>query len=251
MNSEVILWEKYGPLFSLEERMIYPPDTEEILFYRNFRKTHPGRCMEIGAGDGRLTRYLDDGSQVIAIEPSSSLLNLWPPGIRGTSPIRAIAQQIPLKESVLSLVLFPYNGIHCILDRDDRKHVFREIAEVLKPGGEVLFESCPRFDIREDEHRKERYDYYAGSTSLRLVESVNHDLEKGLIVFDMEYSGSAVAGNKTDIRLELALISAAELLQDIVSEGMSIVTIWGDYDLSPWDEDSSPRLLVVAERNEI
>ncbi len=251
MNSEVLLWEKYGPLFSFEERMIYPPDTEEILFYRNFRKKHPGECMEIGAGDGRLTGYLYDGSQVIALEPSSAMLNLWPPGMPAVSPIRAIAQQIPLKKSSLSLVLFPYNGIHCILDRDDRKHVFREIAAVLKPGGKVLFESCPGFNVREDEHGKERYDYDAGSTSLRLVESVNHDSERGLIVFDMEYSGSVTAGNKIEIRLELALISAAELLQDIVSEGMNIVTVWGDYDLSPWDEDSSPRLLVVAERNEI
>ena len=85
---------------------------------------------------------------------------------------------------------------------------------------------------------------------MKLIESVSHDCSKGLIIFDMEYSGSAVADGPVNICLELALISAGELLNDIRNEGMRVVTIWGDYDLSPWDVDYSPRLLVLAERNE-
>ena len=251
MNPEVLLWERYGPLFSLEEEEIYPPDTMEIRFYQNFRKKHPGSCMELGAGNGRLTGYFDDGSHVIALEPSVSMLNSWPAAMQQRiSRIRAIAQNIPLKNSTLGLVLFPYNGIHCILDRDQRRLAFREVAAVLKPGGKFLAETCPRFHIRERESRKERYDYNKKGISLRLTESVSHDPDKGLIAFDMEYSGSAVVEGKIDIRLELALISAAELLQDIRNEGMRIAAIWGDYDLSPWDADYSPRLLVLAERNE-
>lgn len=251
MNPEVLIWEQYGPLFSLEERKVYAPDIMEIQFYQNFRKKHPGKCMELGAGDGRLTGYLDNGSQVIALEPSESMLNSWPPGLQQRiSRIRAIAQDIPLKNSKLDLVLFPYNGIHCILKRDERKLALREITSVLKPGGRFLAEACPRFHIRERESRKERYDFNENGTSQRLVESVSHDLERGLIVFDMEYSGSAVADEKIDIRLELALISAGELLYDIRNEGLKIITIWGDYDLSPWDADCSPRLLVLAERDE-
>ena len=251
MNPEVLLWEWYGPLFSLEEREIYPPDIMEIRFYQKFRKKYPGDCMELGAGDGRLTGYLDDDSHVIALEPSASMLNSWPAAMQQRiSRIRAIAQNIPLRTASLDLVLFPYNGIHCILDRDERKLAFREIAAVLRPGGKFFAETCPSFHIREQEIRKERYDYNENGTSLRLVESVSQYPEKGLIVFDMEYSGSAVAEGKIDIKLELALISAAELLQDIRNEGMKITGIWGDYDLSPWDADCSPRLLVLAERDE-
>ena len=74
------------------------------------------------------------------------------------SRIRGIAQNIPLKNSSLDLVLFPYNGIHCILKRNERKQVLREIAAVLKPGGIFFAEACPGFDKRQDEERKERYD---------------------------------------------------------------------------------------------
>ncbi len=207
--------------------------------------------MELGAGDGRLTEFLSDGSLVVALEPSASMLDSWSDKLqRGISRVRGIAQQLPLRKSSLDLILFPYNGIHCILQRNERKQVFREIAAVLKPGGKFFAEACPGFDKRQNEDRKERYDYNADDTSLKLVESVRHDFRRGLIVFDMEYSGSAVADGTVDIILELALISAGELLTDIRNEGMRVVSIWGDYDLSPWASDDSPRLLVLAERNE-
>jgi SAM-dependent methyltransferase len=251
LKTEVHLWERYGPLFSLEERDVYSVDTKEIQFYLDLRKKYPGKCMELGAGDGRLTELLPDGSLVIALEPSASMLGSWSTELqRKISRIRGIAQQLPLMNSSLDLVLFPYNGIHCILKRKERKLALKEIAAVLKPGGKFIAEACPGFDRRQNEDRKERYDYTRDDTSLKLVESVRHDFARGLIIFDMEYSGSAVEGGPVNISLELALISAGELLTDIRNEGMRVVSIWGDYDLSPWASDDSPRLLVLAERNE-
>lgn len=251
MKSEVLLWERYGPLFSLEERDVYPADMKEIQFYLDLRKKYPGKCMELGAGDGRLTEYFPDGSLVVALEPSASMLGSWSNELqRGISRVRGIAQQLPLRNSSLDLVLFPYNGIHCILERNERQLVLREIAAVLKPGGKFFAEACPGFHMRAEETGKERYDYNRNDTSLKLIESVSHDSSRGMIVFDMEYSGSAVEDGRIDIRLELALISAGELLYDIRNEGMRVITVWGDYDLSPWDVDYSPRLLVLAERNE-
>ena len=224
---------------------------KEIRFYRDLRHRHPGKCMELGAGDGRLTELFTEGSLVVALEPSASMLDSWTTDQkRGISRVRGIAQQLPLKTSSLDLVLFPYNGIHCILDRNERKQVFREITAVLKPGGKFFAEACPGFDKRQTEDRKVRYDYKQGDISLKLVESVSHDPARGLIIFDMEYSGSAVADGPVDISLELALISAGELLNDIKNTGMRITAIWGDYDLEPWASDDSPRLLVLAERKE-
>lgn len=251
MKPEVLIWERYGPLYSFEEMDIYPPDTVEIGFYLNFRRKYPGKCLELGAGYGRLTELLPDGSQVIALEPSAYMLGSWSGRMQtGISRVRGIAQHLPLKRSSMDLILFPYNGIHCILERNERRLAFREISAVLKPGGKFFAEACPGFQFREDETKKERYDHRRNGTSLKLIESVSHDSSRGLIIFDMEYSGSAVPDGTVDLSLELALISAGELLYDIRNENMRIVTVWGDYDLSPWDVEYSPRLLVLAERNE-
>lgn len=251
MKPEVDLWERYGPLFSIEEKIVFPPDHRELQFYSELRRRHPGSCMEIGAGDGRLTHILGNDSLTIGLEPSSVMLELWTPEDRISVPcVRGLGQQLPLRESSLDFILFPYNGIHCILDRDDRKTLLSEATRVLHPRGRFLAETCHRFDDREDEENAERYNYNKNGISLRLVETVSHDREKGIISFDMEYSGSLVDYGSRDIHLDLALISAGEMLHDIREAGMSILTIWGDYDFSPWDKRYSPRFLVLAERRE-
>ena len=51
------------------------------------------------------------------------------------------------------------------------------------------------------------------------------------------------------IELELAYISAAEILTDLREAGMQVISLWGDYDLSPWGGDSSPRLLLAGVRS--
>jgi len=192
LKSEVLLWELYGPLFSLEESAVYPPDMREIQFYLDIRSRYPGCCMELGAGDGRLTQYLPDGSQVIALEPSASMLSSWPDDLRRRiSRVRAIAQGLPVKDSSMDLILFPYNGIHCILERSERRQVFSDIASALTHEGKFFAEACPAFHRREDEENKVRFDYDRNGTSLKLVESVSHDWQRGLIHFNMEYSGSA------------------------------------------------------------
>lgn len=251
MKPEVDLWERYGPLFSIEEKLVFPPDRRELQFYCEIRKRHPGSCMEIGAGDGRLAGVLGNDSLTIGLEPSAAMFKLWTPEDRGKIRcVRGLGQQLPLLESSLDFILFPYNGIHCILDRDDRKTLLLEVARVLHPGGRFFAETCHRFDDREDEENAERYHYAKDGFSLRLTETVTHDREKGIISFDMKYSGSPVPAGTLSIVLELALISAGELLRDIREAGLNIVSIWGDYDFSPWDKRYSPRLLVLAERSD-
>lgn len=182
----------------------------------------------------------------MALEPSAAMLASWRggDGLR----VRGIAQQLPLRRGSVELVLFPYNGIHCILSRSERKRALKEAAGLLAPEGVFLAEACPQFRDREDEELAERYSWSRRAKSLRLVESVSRDRGNCRIVFDMLYTGSVVPEGRREIRLELALISAGELLSDIRRSGMRVLSVWGDYDLSPWDGDSSPRLLVMAGR---
>ncbi|MFO8184324.1 MAG: methyltransferase domain-containing protein [Candidatus Aegiribacteria sp.] len=246
LKAEEGVWERYAPLFCFEEREVFTPDIPELEFYRNIRRRFSGSCVELGAGDGRLTRHLAEGDLTVALEPSAAMLAAWRGG--DAFRVRGVAQRIPLRRGSMELVLFPYNGIHCILRRSERRRALKEAAELLAPRGVFLAEACPQFLDREDEELAERYGWTGGGKSLRLVESVSHDGRNCRIVFDMVYTGSVVPEGRTEVRLELALISAGELLSDIRSSGMRVLSVWGDYDLSPWDGDSSPRLLVMAGR---
>jgi hypothetical protein len=132
--------------------------------------------------------------------------------------------------------------------------VLRESAELLREDGVFIIETCPQFACRHREESAVRYSYMKNGESLRLTESVSHvfdDPERGLgrIRFDMTYTGTVAPGGRADITLELALIPTGQLLEDMRDSGMSIMSVWGDYDMSPWDGESSPRLLVMAGRD--
>ncbi len=250
MHPEVDLWETYGPLFSFEERVIFPQDEVELEFFMEQGRLHGGNCLEIGAGDGRISTVLEPLSRVFALEPSASLLKCWPTeSLHGdVHRVRAMGQGIPLRDGSMDLVLLPYNGIHCIINRRERMTVLGEAARVLKNDGIFIAEACPKFLTREDEDACERYSFRDQRGSLRLVESVSHDRDRGLIIFSMVYTGSIVEGGRTSIKLELAALSAGEILEEMALSGLRVLSLWGDYDLSPWDGDSSPRLLIKAGR---
>ena len=251
MSSENGVWEEYGPYFSFEERYVFPEDTAEIEFYRRLRNRFTGACIELGAGDGRLTEKIKDENHLtVALEPAVSMMKRWKnPAGGGISRVMAEAGDIPLASSSMDLVLFPYNGLHCILQRNRRRRVLRECARVLKSEGRFVAETCPGFAGRPEETESLRYGFSRGDTSLRLDESVRIHKDIDRILFHMKYSGSLVKEGSTEITLELALIPASQLLQDLRSAGMRVCALWGDYDLSPWSGEYSPRLLLMAGRS--
>lgn len=252
MNAGNGIWEIYGPYFSFEERYVFPEDTDEIQFYRRLRNRFTGRCVELGAGDGRLTKHITDEGLTVALEPAVSMMNRWEESdCGGISRVMATAFEIPLVSSSVDLVVFPYNGLHCVLKRGDRFEVLRESARVLKRGGRFVAETCPGFSERPEETDSLRYDFGKGGSVLRLDESVTIHKDSERILFNMKYTGSFVGEGSTRITLELALIPASQLLQDLRKAGLRVYSLWGDYDLSPWSGEYSPRLLVMAGRSEL
>lgn len=239
------LWDAYAPFFDAEEGTVFPDDTREEEFYRLVRSRVPGgRCLEIGAGTGRLAGPLSSAGPAVFLEPSPSMLGLWRrrPGRRDML-LRAVGQAMPFHGESFDLVIFACNGLHCLPGRDSRVALLVEAARVLIPGGWLVLETSPALARRPPERDAQRYDYFDGSLRLRLVESVALVESRGTILFDMAYSHGP--GRETRIRLELALIDRAELLDELAEAGLSVVHEWGDYDFSA-PGDSSPRMLTVA-----
>jgi len=245
----VDLWETYGPLFHFEETVVFPPEDAEMSFYRALRSRCPGTCLELGAGAGRLAEALLSDAPTLALEASRIMLGLWPAALVPLAlRVRGLAQEIPLREGSVDLVLLTYNFLHCLTDPADRRDLLSESARVLRRGGSLVLEACPAFSSRRCETGAERYVHDGDGVSLRLVESVTVDREEGIITFGMCYEGSAATPPPGRLDLRLALLSAGEILHRLVEAGFLVRSVWGDYDLSPWCGGCSPRLLVLAER---
>ncbi|MDJ1137676.1 class I SAM-dependent methyltransferase [Streptomyces iconiensis] len=99
-----------------------------------------GRVAEIGAGNGRnFAHYPDTVTEVVAVEPERTMRQLAAEEALGVKAnidvLPGTAEELPLADSscdaaVTSLVL-------CSLP--DVKRALREIARVLRPGGELRF----------------------------------------------------------------------------------------------------------------
>lgn len=238
------LWDAYAPFFAHEEDEVYPRDRAEESFYAGLRAERPGSCLELGAGHGRLARILSAEGQLVGLEPSRAMLELWSgDASRRAVRVRALAEAAPFFDDAFGLILFPYNGYHCILDRSLRVCALREAVRLLQDGGLYCMEVCPMLAARPDERRARRYDRRA-SGGASLVEDVVQDLERDLVVFDMDYSWPD--GRSSRLVLELARLSTDQVVEEAEEAGLRILELWGDYDRSEWEQES-PRLILLAD----
>jgi SAM-dependent methyltransferase len=224
---------------------VFPIDSRELVFYSSLRESLGGRCLEIGAGCGRLATALRGSGLAAGLEPSTAMLSRWPSeALSSMSRIRGLGQEMPFSPGAFDLVMFPYNGLHCLLDPGERKDLCGEAACVLAPGGWFVLETCPGFSRRPLEEDRERYSYVHEGTCYRLLESVRRDASRRSVTFEMRYYGGDLLLASLD--LELALLDPADVTRLLGSCGLRIRHIWGDYDRSAYDQELSPRLLVVA-----
>jgi ubiquinone/menaquinone biosynthesis C-methylase UbiE len=244
------VWDEYAPFFNAEEGTVFSHDLREMEFYRHIRQSHPGSCLEIGAGAGRLAASLYDGSFMAALEPSSAMLAAWAPEEKKiASRVRGCGQQMPFPSGSFMFACFPYNGLQCIPDREGRQAVLIEACRVLRPGGALIIEVSPAFARRYPEGRTRRYQVILPDGSrLSLDEEVLRPEGCNTVVYDMIYT-TEFPGGGGDVRrvlLELAAFDVMEAVQDTEKTGLSVSDLWGDYDESPFDPDCSPRLLIHA-----
>lgn len=244
------IWDDYAPFFNAEEGTVFSHDLREMEFYRHFRKSHPGCCLEIGAGAGRLAASLFDGSFMAALEPSAAMLASWAPEDRPLAArVRGLGQKLPFLSGSFRFACFPYNGLQCILDREGRLAVLREACRVLQPCGSLIIEVSPAFARRYPEDRTRRYQaILPDGRRLSLDEKVLRPEGCNTVVYDMIYT-TELPGGGGDVRrvmLELAAFDVTEAVADSERAGLRVSDLWGDYDGSPFDPDCSPRFLIHA-----
>lgn len=240
------MWDRYARFYVLEEGTIYPEDRKEMDFYRRLRETLSGDCLELGAGAGRLARsLLHDSGRTIALEPSPAMLSLWGRQDRNLADrVRGRAESVPFRDASFDLVVFPYNGLQCILEQQSRVRALQETGRVLRRGGHVVLEICPLFATRPLEQNAHRYTFVDDSISVTLMESISRDSERGITTYDMLYS---VDGEPdTRVVLDVAILEPDDLVHMLLSSGFRVEHTWGGYDMRDYEHGLSPRFIAQA-----
>jgi ubiquinone/menaquinone biosynthesis C-methylase UbiE len=117
-----------------------------------FLPDRPVTGLDIGCGTGRYTRLLrsllPDGSQLIASDVSAAMLAQLAAGPHGpapgVAPLRAAAEQLPLRAASLDLVT-AFNCVHHF----DLGRFLTAAARVLQPGGRLfIYTRTPQQNAR-------------------------------------------------------------------------------------------------------
>lgn len=247
------LWNRYAKYFNAEEGYIFPPDIPEYDFYKAIRNEIPGLCLEIGAGAGRLAKYLNTKDLTVALEPSEVMLNSWSePSIKCAGRLNATGELMPFKDCVFPIVCFPYNGLQCVPDGNIRRKIVQEAYRVTATNGFFLIEVSPVFARRDSEELSERYSVkLADGSLLTLKERIVRKFNPDLINYQMFYTISTELGSKTEeLNLNLAATTRKEIVKLLIEFGFVIVKQWGDYTRVPYNDELSPRLLILARKGE-
>ena len=117
-----------------------------------FLPDRPVTGLDIGCGTGRYTRLLrrllPEGSLLVASDASAAMLTQLTAGQRGhapgVAPLRAAAEQLPLRAASLDLVT-AFNCVHHF----DLARFLAAVAQVLRPGGQLfIYTRTPQQNAR-------------------------------------------------------------------------------------------------------
>jgi SAM-dependent methyltransferase len=117
----------------------------------------PGRrTLEVGCGEGRVTRDLiKRGHRVTACDSTLELLKLARDADKTSGYLRCDAAALPYRDESFDLIVF-YNSL---MDIDDMESSVREAARVLAPGGKMCacvthpIPDAGKFESQEDDAR--------------------------------------------------------------------------------------------------
>jgi SAM-dependent methyltransferase len=234
--------------------------TEDLPCWVDLARRQGGPILELGCGSGRVMLHLArEGFEVTGVDSSPAMLAL---ARRRLALQSSIASRITLREDdftrirlgkTFPLILLPFNTFAHMVDSADARAALETIAVHLTPGGQVAFalpnpipiygdppESLVLERIFRDEERDVTIQQYS---SLR----ADRAAQLGHITWIYDEIDGAGTVTRTTVPMTLRYFFPNELASLLERAGLRLLHLWGDYDGSPFAEDS-PALIAVGGR---
>jgi SAM-dependent methyltransferase len=234
--------------------------TEDLPFWADLAREQDGPILELGCGSGRVLLHLArEGFAVTGVDSSPAMLAL---ARRRLALQMAIAERIDLHQDdftrlhlgkTYSLILLPFNTFAHMTDPADVRAAFKTFRAHLSSSGRVvlalpnpipLYSEPPEGLVLErifrDESRNVTIQQFS---SLR----VDRAAQLGRILWIYDEIDSSGAVTRTSVPMTLRYFFPNELSSLLEQAGLRLLHLWGDYDRSPFTEDS-PVLIAVGGR---
>jgi SAM-dependent methyltransferase len=227
----------------------------DLAFFESVALEHDGAAvLELMAGTGRVSVPLARrGVRLVCVDSSAAMLEVLARNGAKTHPSPAIVcadvRALPLLRD-FGLAILPFSGLSEITSAADRAAAFRSVAAALRCGGRfVCAQQNPAVRLRTldgEWHGVPQVERASGGRvrlSVRGARVEGSDLVEGEQRIEIAAEGVDVV-----VKTRYALPSSREITAAAADAGLRLVSLWGDYDRSPYDAASSPLMVASFER---
>ncbi|MEW9668858.1 class I SAM-dependent methyltransferase [Ammoniphilus sp. 3BR4] len=217
--------------------------TQELESLIPFLHIQPGqRALDLCCGQGRHSRWLaQQGLRVVGVDLSAVLLQ---EAIRHSLNIpvlymRADAREIPFVEE-MDLVFNLFTSFGYFVEDEENEKIFQQVHKALKPGGLFLFDYLNpdylRAHLAPSSHSKQ------GGLEIIQQRSISDGFVQKQIIIKEE--GESPRHYEERVKL----YSAGQLQSMLTKQGLEILHLFGDYQASPYQQEGSPRIIFICQK---
>jgi SAM-dependent methyltransferase len=238
--------------------LFYAEYDEDVVMYENFARRGETAALELGIGSGRVAlRLARAGMDVVGIDGSPHMLARLnaalakdPSIAKRVRAVEGDMRSFSLDER-FDVAFCAANTFQHLLTSDDQIATLRSVAAHLAPGGVFVAKlQSPRAvdwsgDSGEVQQQPSKVDPQSGETIMRFAARVAvpgrlsvHNTR----MYDRIGADGAVRRRVNEYTLKYTTLDELHLL--IRAAGMRLLHVYGDYDLSPFTEDSDSMIFV-------
>jgi len=206
------------------------------------------RMLDVCCGEGRHIRaFREVGVTCFGLDLSAVLLcKLKTKGASDASAVaRGDMRSFPFKGGSFDICINMFTSLGYFEDRQEELEVLREVWRVLKPRGFFVLDHVNSNWVNSnfEPHTIRESGEFLIEETRRMV-SDSKLVEKRTVI----RSARAPSVTVRDYTERLVLFTKTELEQMLGTIGYQVVGLYGNYDGITFDEESSPRLLILSRK---
>ncbi len=241
----------------------------DIPFYVEEARASGGPVLELGVGTGRVAFPIAaSGIDVVGIDSSEAMLTVarrkvqkLGPGSGTVELINADMRDLDLRDKrgrrrLFPLITVPFRGFLSLLTVEDQLRALHRAHQHLAPGGRLafnIFVPDPNMSLETGESLRHLTDVTDPETGISYVlyQQNSYDTHNQIVAVRMlieELDDDRAVARRMDRDYQLRYCHRWEVHHLLRSCGLEIEALYGDFDRSDFDEDSTEMVWIARKR---